>query len=318
MIMSLAKDTDAMVALNTANAPEGSRIVALIPAYNEERFIGSVVLKAQKYADVVIVVDDGSLDDTANVASAAGAIVVRHEYNRGKGAALNTGFCYARSMCPRAVVTLDADGQHVVEEMALVTAPILEERADIVVGSRYLEKTSDVPLHRIWGHVAFNFVTNRVSGIPVTDSQSGFRAFSPRAIAAISFQSGGFSVESEMQLLARDHGLRMSEVPITIRYPNPPKRSVVTHGLMVLSGILRLIGQYRPLLFFGVPGMLLLLVDLSLGLWIIEMYRHSQTLALGYTIFCALLALLGTLMLFTGIILHSLRGLLIDLVRPQG
>jgi len=289
------------------------RIVALIPAYNEERFIGSVVLKARRYADAVIVVDDGSTDATGEIARAAGATVVRHEHNRGKGAALNTGLRKARALAPEAIVTLDGDGQHLIEEMPLVLAPILEGKADIVVGSRYLNGRCFVPLHRILGHRAFTFLTNLVSGVHVTDSQSGFRAFSPRAVEALLFSSSGFSVESEMQFLARENDLRMVEVPVTARYEDRPKRPVVAHGLMVLNGVLRLIGQYRPLLFFGVPGTAILLFGLLWGAWVVDIYRTSQTLAVGYALIVVLLVLMGIFSLFTGIILHSIRALVLEI-----
>ena len=293
------------------------KIVVIIPAYNEERFIGSVILQARKYADEVILVDDGSSDATAEIAQIAGAIVVRHEQNQGKGVALNSGFRKARELNPDVVVTLDADGQHLPDEIILVATPIFENRADIVVGSRYLERVSNVPRHRVWGHHVFNFLTNRVSGLKVTDSQSGFRGFSPLALSEITFSSKGFSVESEMQLLAREHNLRVDEVSITIQYLDSPKRSVLGQGLTVLNGLLRLTGQYRPLLFFGLPGTLLLLTGLTWAGWIVNVYRTSQTLPLGDTVFSGLLATLGSLSIFTGIILHSVRGLLLDLVHSK-
>jgi hypothetical protein len=118
-------------------------------------------------------------------------------------------------------------------------------------------------------------------------------------------------------MLAREHHLRMDEVAITIQYNDRPKRSVITHGLLVLSGMLRLTGQYRPLLFFGAPGIILLLAGLIWGAWVVDIYRRSQTLPIGYTLLCGLLMTIGSLALFTGIILHSVRGLLLDLVRPH-
>jgi glycosyltransferase involved in cell wall biosynthesis len=206
--------------------------VAEIPAYNEQRFIGSVVLQTLQYADTVIVVDDGSTDDTAQIAKAAGAQVVRHPHNQGKGIALNTGFSAARALDPQVVVTLDADGQHLPEEITRVVAPVLEDRADIVVGSRYLESKSKVPLHRVWGHKAFNLVNNLASGVSLSDSQSGFRAFSPSALRAISFRSNGFTVESEMQFLAQKHALRLSDIPITIQYHDKPKRPASVRSIL--------------------------------------------------------------------------------------
>ncbi len=293
---------------------EHAHVVALIPAYNEERFIGSVVLKAQHHADVVIVIDDGSSDDTAALAEEAGALVLRHLQNQGKGAALNTGFNKARELCPDVVVVMDADGQHVAEELPLVATPVLAGEADIVVGSRYLVKKSHVPTHRVLGHHVFNFVTNQASGVSVTDSQSGFRAFSRRALDAISFHSRGFSVECEMQFLAHEYGLKVIEVPITIHYYDKPKRNVMSHGLMVLNGVLRLAGQYRPLLFLGVPGTLLLMLGLMWGLYVVDIYERSRTLAQGYALISVMLAVMGTLTLLTGVILHSVRALILSLV----
>src|SRR5262245_3312134 len=213
-------------------AAGSSKVLVIIPAYNEERFIGSVVLKVRQHAENVIVVDDGSTDGTAEIAQAAGAVVVKHPVNKGKGAALNTGFQRARQLEPEVVVLLDGDGQHLPEEVPILIAPVLRGEADIVVGSRYLQKHSRVPAHRVWGHQAFNWLTNLISGTRVTDSQSGYRAFSARALELISFNSESFSVESEMQLLARQHDLRLAEVSVTIRYPDKPKRSVIGHGLV--------------------------------------------------------------------------------------
>jgi glycosyltransferase involved in cell wall biosynthesis len=288
-------------------------LIAIIPAYNEERFIGSVVLKAKKFVDTVMVIDDGSADLTAEIARAAGAIVVRHETNRGKGAALNSGFEKARELHAQAVVVLDGDGQHRPEEIPAVLVPIQEERADIVVGSRYLDQKSKVPFLRILGHRFFNTFTNSMTGTHVTDSQSGFRAFSTKALQQINFESKDFSVESEMQFLAKQKGLKILEVPIVIRYTDHSKRPAIQQGFSVLNGILRLIGQHRPLLFFGVPGAIVLLIGLFWGAWVVEIYTKSKTLAVGYALISVLLSLIGIFSLFTGIILHSIRALLMEL-----
>lgn len=299
---------------HTTETSTATGIVIIIPAYNEERFIGSVVLKARRYADVVIVVDDGSTDATAEIATDAGAVVVQHHVNLGKGVALNTGFQKACTLfVPQVVVTLDGDWQHMPEEVPKVAAPILENQADIVIGSRYLESTSDVPFQRVLGHWGFTTLTNVLSGTSSTDSQSGFRAFSLRAISTLHFNSKGFSVESEMQFLANDHRLRVVETPITIRYQDGPKRSLISHGMKVLNGILGLVGQHRPLLFFSTAGFIISILGLILGLWVINVYSQTQELALGMTLLTILLCLVGTFTLFTGIILHSMRGLVINL-----
>ncbi|MBN1889981.1 MAG: glycosyltransferase family 2 protein [Thermoflexales bacterium] len=291
----------------------GQTVAVIIPAHNEERFIGSVVLRARQHGIAVIVVDDGSSDETAEIARLAGAIVVRHERNLGKGIALNTGFDKARELGADAVVVLDGDGQHQPGQIPAIAAPVLAGQADLVVGSRYLERRNgDVPTHRAWGHWVFTRLTNLLSGVSVTDSQSGFRAFSRRALEVMPFYSGGFSVESEMQFLAQENKLKVIEVPITIHYQDKPKRNVLVHGLLVLNGVLRLIGQHRPLLSFGLPGALALLAGLLLGIGVVHIYRTSHELAMGYALLVVTLVLMGSFSLFTGIILHSVRALLLD------
>lgn len=294
---------------------ETNTVVVVIPAYNEERFIGSLVLKLLKNQLRVIVVDDGSTDGTAVVAQSAGATVIRHPINRGKGQALNTGITAAREMIPAAIVVIDADGQHMPEQLAEIVCPILNGEADIVIGSRYLQPATGVPRHRMIGHWFFNQMTRLLTGVQVSDSQSGYRAFSPKAYTTDLFHSTGFSVESEMQFLAHEHGLRMVEVPITIRYLDKPKRSVWQHGMQVLNGILRLAGQYRPLLFFGGAGMLVLLLGLGMGILVVDIYGHTKTLAVGYAMISVLMTIIGMLSLATGIILHSVRGLLNEQLR---
>lgn len=288
------------------------RVVVVVPAYNEERFIGSIILKIRKYPVMVIVVDDGSSDDTASLAEAAGALVVRHKQNKGKGEALNTGFNEARNLTPDVIVMIDGDGQHMPEQLPVLARPVLAGEADIVIGSRYLDKPNGVPFHRVAGHWFFNQATRALSGVKVTDSQSGYRAFSPKAYRADIFHSTDFTVESEMQFVAHEHGLRVMEVPITIRYQDKPKRSVWQHGLVVLNGILRLAGMYRPLLFFGGTGFVLMVAGLSLGLIVVDIYSHTKTLAIGYSILSVLLTIIGMLGISTGIILHSVRSLLIE------
>ncbi len=293
------------------------RVVVVIPSYNEERFIGSVVHKILRYPVTVVVVDDGSSDDTSLVARMAGATVIRQPINQGKGAALNIGFKKARELKPDVIVMIDADGQHLPEQLSNVVRPILEDEADIVVGSRYIQKTSQVPLARVIGHWAFNLITQAASGVKATDSQSGYRAFSPKAFAHLNFGSSGFSVESEMQFLAHQYGLRLAEVPITIRYTDKPKRSVFTQGMIVLNGVLRFTGQFRPLLFFGAPGILILFAGMGWGMVVVERYSHYGQLAVGYAMISLLLSIIGVVLFSTGITLHSIRGLLMDLLNKD-
>jgi len=300
-----------------AARPFAQSIVVVVPAYNEARFIGSVILKIREFADEIIVIDDGSRDETADIAERAGARVIRHSRNQGKGVALNTGFdLIRREYHPTAVVTLDADWQHSPDDIPAVARPILSGDADLVIGSRYLQRSSDVPLQRVVGHWGFNMLVNTVSGTRISDSQSGYRAFSRRALESISFRSVGFSVESEMQFWAADYELRVMEVPITIRYQDHPKRSVVSHGFTVLNGILRLVAQSRPLMFFSLPGILLLAAGVMVGAWVVNVYSNTHDLAVGMALMSVLLCFVGTLSLFTGIILNTVRSTILEFLRP--
>jgi glycosyltransferase involved in cell wall biosynthesis len=294
-------------------------LIAIIPAYNEDRFIGSVVLKARCHAADVIVVDDGSSDLTADVAQAAGARVVRHARNLGKSAALNSGLDLARAQSPEAVVFLDGDGQHHPADIPRLAAPVLNGEADMVVGSRYLERANAAPRWRQAGQMALTAVTNSLSGKPLTDSQSGFRAFGPRALEQLRFSQSSFTAESEMQFLAREHGWKVLEVPVGMNYAEGPKRNPFIHGMGVVDGILRLAGQTRPLLYFGGLGAFLLVAGLTLGWYVVVLFDARGELAVGYALITVLLAIVGTLSISTGIILHSVRALLLTLIerKPQ-
>jgi glycosyltransferase involved in cell wall biosynthesis len=294
--------------------------IVLIPAYNEERFIGSVVLQARQYARIVIVVDDGSSDHTARIAMDAGATVVQHEINQGKATAINSGFFYIRLMAKeiinevKVVVVMDADSQHHCSDIPAVTQPIIDGEADIVIGSRFLEVKSRIPRWRIFGQHALTTVTNLGSGYKVTDSQSGFRAFSRKALPVLYFGSEGFTVESEMQFLAREHNLRLKEVAIKVTYDERMKRNPVTQALSVINGVLALAGQYRPLLVFGGSGILSLLIGVGWGVVVVSRFYATRQLAVGYAMICVLLSVLGMILISTGITLHSVRALLLNLL----
>jgi glycosyltransferase involved in cell wall biosynthesis len=210
-------------------------IIVGIPAYNEGDTIAAVVSGSARYATTVVVVDDGSGDLTSYRALRAGAVVIRHTGNGGKGAAVATLFRHAVQLQADALVLIDGDGQHDPGEIPTVVAPCLDGTADVVVGSRYLSQRSAVPVHRTLGQRAFNVMTTLASGIPCSDSQSGFRAFNRRAICAMRIAESTFSVECEQQFECQAHGLRLREAPISCRYDLAEKRSAYVQGVLVLS-----------------------------------------------------------------------------------
>jgi glycosyltransferase involved in cell wall biosynthesis len=216
-----------------------TKIIAAIPAYNEVANISKIVQDTRKYVDQVIVIDDGSVDETNKVAEEAGAFVIRHKTNLGKGIAVNTAFQVAREIRPLAMVLLDGDGQHDPGAIHLLLKPIYREQADIVVGSRFLVN-NHIPKYRVLGQTILNLCTNLGSGIRLSDTQSGFRAFSRRAIESLSFSEKRFAVESEMQFRAAERGLKVTEVPIITNYNGKTKRSPVIHGFSVLFRVLKL------------------------------------------------------------------------------
>lgn len=301
--------TDAAHSPNPTTQP----VIAVIAAYNEDRFIGSVVLKTRPHVDLVLVVDDGSTDHTAQVAAAAGASVIQHTENKGKAEAINTGLKHAREQDAGIVVLIDADGQHDPDEIPALIAPLRSNQADIVVGSRFLGVRSKIPRWRILGQHALTLATNVASGVPLTDSQSGFRALSRDALNALKFRpTGGFSIESEMQFLVQRHRLTVEEVPVHMTYEEKSKRNPFSHGMQVLNGIIVLVSQHRPLFFFGTPGLLVLITGLILGAVVVQRYEAYQTLAVGYALISIMLFIVGVQTLFTGIILHSIRAFLND------
>ncbi len=290
------------------------RVLVLVPAFNEERLIGSLLLRLKQLPVEILVVDDGSEDRTAQIAQAAGVKCLSLAKNQGKAAALNLGMQAARETQPDAVVLIDADGQHLPEELPVLVAPVLAGEADICIGSRYLEDRSNTPSGRRIGHKLINLATSLPSGMSSSDSQSGYRALSKHAYEAMTFQSSGFTVESEMQFIAAEHKLRVVEVPITIRYLDKAKRPAIQQGASVLNGILRLTGQYRPLLYFGATGLVLVVGGVVMGLVVIDRYIQLQQLAVGYAMITVLLGIAGLLLLTTGVTLHSVRSLLNDML----
>lgn len=193
------------------------KIIAVIPAYNEEKTIGEVIKETKKYVSQVIVADDASSDRTAEIARKEGATVYHHIINRGVGGALGMGFKAALQNETEIIVILDADGQHDPSDIPRLVKPILNNSADVVIGSRFLNQQKMPILRRIYNKIA-NFVTYLLFGIKTTDSQSGFRAFSQKALGAIDIKTNGPEVCSEIIKEIGQKKLRLAEVPIKAIY----------------------------------------------------------------------------------------------------
>jgi glycosyltransferase involved in cell wall biosynthesis len=195
------------------------KVFCIIPALNEEQTIGEVVKKVKPLCSEVVLVDDGSSDRTAEIAAAAGAVVLKHPLNRGQGAALETGNEYALKKGAEIIFHFDADGQFSVEDIPAVLAPLLSGQADVVLGSRFLEKKSQlpplkekffIPIARLVNFLLFSAV--------LTDPQSGFRAATRAAWEKIPIRQDGMAHCSEIIAKIFKNKLRVVEAPIIVHY----------------------------------------------------------------------------------------------------
>jgi len=296
---------------SVAQSDGDEAILIGIPAYNEEVGIGSVVLAAREFADEVVVADDGSTDMTAELAREAGATVLEHGTNQGKGAAIRNLLAYAEESDCAALVLLDGDGQHLPEDVPTVVDPVLDGDADLVIGSRYMDDRDDgTPLHRRAGQRVLDYLTIGSSKQKVTDSQSGFRALSPAAVERLSLEADNFSVESEMIDVAAREGLDIQEEPIDVRYEgvDGQTQNPLRHGLEVVTFVLQLIRDRHPLLFFGFPGLVLTFVGVGYGLQGFILYQQGGEFYPVKVWVSGFLVLIGALGLFIGLVLNSISN----------
>jgi glycosyltransferase involved in cell wall biosynthesis len=195
------------------------KIVAIIPAYNEAARVGTAVRDALRFVDAAVVVDDCSVDNTGDAARAAGAVVLRHAINRGQGAALQTATEYALSALRADVlVHFDADGQMSGSDIPSMIAPIVSGEADVVLGSRFLGKTSNMPFVRWFANRLAVLFTFAVSGIRLTDAHNGFRALSRNAASRMTITIDRMAHASQIPDLIKVNGLRCVERPVAITY----------------------------------------------------------------------------------------------------
>mgnify|MGYP003975842361 FL=1 len=285
--------------------------LACIPAYNEENHIADVIKKSLLYVDQVVVCDDGSTDDTAKIAKSAGAIVISQS-NQGYGAAISTLFDYARRNNAKIMVTLDSDGQHNPEQIPLLLDAIITHGVDVSVGSRFLGDT-EASGYRKAGIKIITSATNYGTNLKISDSQSGFRAYSQKAISTIHPTEQGMSVSTEILLKISNKGLSLAEVPISIIYgPDTSEHNSVSHGVSVLMNTLKYISIKHPIKFYGIPGLFLTILGVILGGVFLDAYLNDQVVFYGSLLGAVVLFLLGAILSVTAIILFSIANLIRD------
>jgi glycosyltransferase involved in cell wall biosynthesis len=290
-------------------------IVVGIPAFNEENSIARVVLGAQKFADVVVVCDDGSSDLTCEIATRLGADVVRHEQNSGYGAAIKSLFERARELGADVLVTLDGDGQHNPMEIPSILKPITDGVADMVIGSRFMDVrgTAEMPLYRRLGAKLITRMVNGSAKNGVRDAQSGFRAYNRRAIERLSVVEAGMGASVEILLEASKHDLKICEVPSSCKYQNSDTATStehpITHGISVVMSLVRLIVEEKPLMVLGIPSLLFLFAGVSFGVWMLQLYVAEHRIVTNVALASLSFILIGFFMLSTAITLYAISRL---------
>ncbi|TES87874.1 MAG: glycosyltransferase family 2 protein [Dehalococcoidia bacterium] len=284
---------------------EKQTIIVGMPAYNEEKYIGSVILQARQFADEVVVVDDGSSDHTAQVARLAGATVVQHERNSGYGATVQTVLAEAKKRNPDVLVLLDADGQHNPEEISSLVNAIYDG-ADVAIGSRQ-KHSENIPAYRKLGQKIISFFTRVLSRSTLSDTESGFRAFSRKAINVLEPKERGMAISAETISEATAKGLKIAEVPISAIYTRDGSTlNPIKHGMGVLNRVLVMISERRPLLFFGLAGGIAIILGIAAGALVLKALFTVNELAVGTAMVAMLLITVGTLFIFAGVILNVL------------
>ena len=288
------------------------KTVAVIPAYNEEHSIAKVILGTRRYVDRVIVCDDGSTDMTFMIAKELGARVIRHTQNRGKGEALRTLYKEITELSPDIVITLDGDGQHNPDQIPMLLKPIETGESDVVVGSRYVDGgRMDAPLYRRFGLRVINFLFRKVGGLRIEDTQCGFRAYSKKAFEFLmQCDAKGYGIEGEQLVLAAKNGLRVMEVPISVKYNSlgvTSKKSALSHGADLMSTLFRLVVEERPLKYLGLPGIGLTCIGAMLGVYLLWMFNITRYFSIPVALLTGGTLILGVLMVVSAIIFQGLK-----------
>ena len=279
-----------------------------IPAYNEEKNIASIIVKLKKIAQKIIVCNDGSTDLTGEIAQKLGAVVINHPKNLGYGSGIRSIFQKAKEIDSDILVTFDADGQHQVEDIKKVIEPILKNKADIVIGSRFLEnKNVDAPEYRKIGIKLITKVTNSTLKEKITDSQSGFRAYNKDVLSKLKPGDIGMGISTEILIKASSRGFKIAEVPINILYEgNTSSHNPVSHGTSVLISTIKYISIEHPLKFYGIPSLIFFAVGLTFTFLSVQYYAEIGRLNTNLTLVAAGTILIGIILIITTILLYSL------------
>ena len=283
------------------------KITVGIPAYNEEKNIAKIIVKLKKTVDQIIVCDDGSTDSTSEIAESLGATVVKHAKNSGYGMAIRSIFLKSREINADILVTLDADGQHKIEDINKIIKPVVDGEADISIGSRFLKEDSNTPGYRKLGVKIITKVTNSSLSEKITDAQSGFRAYSNKVLQSLTPADSGMGISTEILIKSSSLGLKIVEVPTEIQYEGDTStQNPVSHGTEVLMSTLKYISIERPLRFYGIPSAIFFVIGLTFTFLSIQYYAEIGRLNTNLTLVAAGTLLIAIILIVTAILLYSL------------
>jgi len=282
-----------------------------IPAYNEEKNIASVISKLSKFGYSIIVCDDGSDDQTNQIAEKMGALVITHKKNLGYGAAISSLFFKAKDMGLDVLVTMDADGQHRPKDVKAVLDPILNEEADIVIGSRFLVENQEIPSYRKTGIKMITKLTNTALDKQITDSQSGFRGYNKRVLSVISPSESGMGVSNEILIKASKQGFKIDEAPIKVSYEGDTStHHPVSHGASVIFSTMKFISIEHPLKFYGIPGIVFLGIGLFFVVWTLQYFTETRQILTNLALIGVSGVILGIVLVMNAILLYSIVNLI--------
>ena len=284
------------------------KIIVGIPAFNEEKNIAVLIIQLKKIADKIIVCNDGSTDLTSEIAEELGATMINHKKNLGYGAAIRSIFLKSKDLDGDILVTFDADGQHRIEDINKVINPIINGESDLVIGSRFLDESAkEVPRYRKAGIKLITKITNATIKKQLTDSQSGFRAYSKKVLNELNPAELGMGISTEILIKASTKNFRISEVPIKIIYDGDTStHNPISHGSSVLFSTIKYTSIEHPLKFYGIPSMIFFAIGVFFTYYSIEYYAEVGRLNTNLALVSAGSMLTAIVLFITCILLYSL------------
>ena len=284
------------------------KIIVGIPAFNEEKNIAVLIIQLKKIVDEIIVCNDGSTDLTSKIAEELGVTVINHEKNLGYGAAIRSIFLKSKNLDGDILVTIDADGQHRIDDINKIINPIIDGKSDLVIGSRFLDESEDeVPQYRKVGIKVITKITNTTMKKQLTDSQSGFRAYSRKVLNELNLSELGMGISTEILIKASTKNFRISEVPIKIIYDGDTStHNPISHGSSVLLSTIKFTSIEHPLKFYGIPSMIFFAIGLFFIYFSVEYYTEIGRLNTNLTLVGAGTTLIAVVLFITCILLYSL------------